>query len=307
MVFPQLEVLSLMDVHFPDMEAVLQNMNGMLCPRLAKLYLHYNNGGFPLEYQYQLLMACPSLVAFHWTLPNGNEKHVFAGGFRDLCEFYHPERYRETEELHIVGEMDDYAIALAMNVMKGVKSLSLCVDNRIGIASLYAIRNMAANLRRFESHSYLMTCATIETILSSCPLLHTMIARTMSALYATKEKRREWICAPSLKVLCLSFVFESHEAHLQDEMYEKLARLTQLEHLIMNEPCDDRPGRFGLRLRLDQGLGRLSTLKNLTFLSTLDDFSHPCRMQELAWMGKHWPLLREYHCAPSGRSVIHNK
>ncbi|KAF9573534.1 hypothetical protein EC968_008403 [Mortierella alpina] len=304
-VFPQLEVLSLMDVHFLDMSGVHEKLMDMLCPRLAKVYLHYSNGGFPMEDQYQLLLACPSLLAFHWVFPKGNEEHVFKSEFIELRQTSHPEKVREIEELHIVGEMDDYGLALAMNNMPGIRSLSLSVGNQIGVLSIAAMCNIAANLTRFESHSPFTTSATVELVLYSCPLLHTLIARKISAVDATRDKQRKWICARSLKVLCLSFAFESHEVHLQDEVYERLAEFTRLEQLIMHEPCNDKPGDFGLRLRLAQGLGRLSTLSNMSFLSTLDDFTQTPRMEEVKWMEQHWPKLRRYHCAYSGFSMVH--
>ncbi|KAF9930009.1 hypothetical protein BGZ67_006011 [Mortierella alpina] len=149
-IFPILEVLSLMDVQFLDTSAVRENMTSMICPRLKKLYLHYNNGGFPMEDQYQLLLSCPSLVAFHWVLPNGNERHLFTSRFMEIHQTYNPERVREVEELHIVGEMDDYGTALAMNNMPGIRSLSISIGNQIGILSLSAMNNLAANLTRFE-------------------------------------------------------------------------------------------------------------------------------------------------------------
>ncbi|KAF9930008.1 hypothetical protein BGZ67_006010 [Mortierella alpina] len=79
--FPSLEVLSLIEVHFLDLSAVRENMKGMLCTRLTKLYVHYNDGGFPMEDQYQLLLACPSLEAFHWALPTGSEEYTFHTNF----------------------------------------------------------------------------------------------------------------------------------------------------------------------------------------------------------------------------------
>ncbi|KAF9947458.1 hypothetical protein BGZ70_002671 [Mortierella alpina] len=292
-VFPQLEVLSLMDVHFLDMTAVRENMKDMICPHLLRLYLHYNNGGFPIEDQYQLFLACPSLKALHWVFPKGTEEHAFKREVVKFRQGHQRTTFREVQELHIVGDMDDYGIALAMNNMPGIRSLSISVDNQIGVLSLGAISTLATNLTRCEIHSPFTTSVTIELVLSSCPLLHTMVARTMTAYEATRDKQRTWICASSLKVLCLSFVFESHEAHLQDEVLEKLARLTKLLQLVMIERCDQRPGTFGLQLRLGQGLETLKPLKKLKFLSTRDDFGLPLRAQELTWMELHWPELMD--------------
>ncbi|KAF9947457.1 hypothetical protein BGZ70_002670, partial [Mortierella alpina] len=86
---------------------------------------------------------------------------------------------REVEELHIVGEVDDYGIALALNNMPDIRSLSITVENRLGSMSLDAMSNIAVNLTRFESHSHRLTGSAIELVLSSCPLLHTLIARTV--------------------------------------------------------------------------------------------------------------------------------
>ncbi|KAF9945080.1 hypothetical protein BGZ70_004051 [Mortierella alpina] len=304
-VFPQLEVLALMDVHFLDMTAVRENMKGMLCPRLKKLYLHYSDGGFPMEDQYQLLLACPSLEAFHWAFPKGDEDHMFSSEFMEIRESSDAEMYREVKEVHIVGSMNDYGIALAMNNMPGIRSLSICIDNQIGPLSLVAMTNLAANLTRFESHSPLTNSASVRLVLFSCPMLHTLIARKISAVDAIQDRQTQWPCACSLKVLCLSFAFESHETHLQDEVYMKLAECTQLEQLIMHEPCNESPGSFGLRLRLAQGLGRLSSLSSMSFLSTLDDFTQTPRMEEVKWMELYWPKLHRYHCAYSGFSMVH--
>ncbi|CAO3573961.1 unnamed protein product [Mortierella alpina] len=285
--FWQLEVLALIDVCFTDMSGVRSYMEYMQCrmfSRLEKLYLHYTNGGFPMQDQYQLLQACPGLRAFHWSLPKGDEEYVFTIDFLKHRHTIQPDKVREVEELHIVGEVDDYGIALALNNMPEVRSLSITVENRLGSMSLDAISNIAPNLTRFVSHSHHLTGAAIELVLSSCPMLHTLISRTVTAYEATNNRQCEWMCARSLKVLCLSFVFEYYEAHLQDEVCKKLAACTQLEQLIMHEPCNESPGSFGLRLRLDQGLGRLSTLRNLKFLCTLDDFNHPSRVVEFLCM-----------------------
>ncbi|CAO3573962.1 unnamed protein product [Mortierella alpina] len=202
--------------------------------------------------------------------------------------------------------MDDYGIALSMNNMPGIRSLSIHIDHSIGPMSLAAMTNLAANLTRFESHSPFTNSASVQLVLFSCPLLHTLIARKIPALDAIQDKQTLWPCARSLKVLCLSFAFESHETHLQDEVYMKLAGCTQLEQLIMHEPCDKNPGSFGLRLRLAQGLGRLSHLSNMPFLSTVNDFTQTPRMEEAKWMAQYWPKVLRYHCAYSGFSMVHH-
>lgn len=121
----------------------------------------------------------------------------------------------------------------------------------------------------------------------------------MIARDATAEDK-DWACISTLKVLSLSFRFEGHEAHLQDTLFARLARLTELEQLIMHEPCNEVEGNFGLRLSLDQGFGRLSALTAMKFLSTIDDETQTLGAEEIEWMGLNWPDLRTF-CSYTSR------
>ncbi|KAF9965301.1 hypothetical protein BGZ70_005082 [Mortierella alpina] len=239
--------------------------------------------------QLLLIQACPALTDFQWINVESGDEYPSSDDFDEYRQGVVQDELDKVEELEIAGTQTDSSIALAINNMPRIRSLILA-KNGLGPLSFEAIQPSLSTLCRFDVQSHDITSAMIQTILCSCPVLEFFRAGVMIARDAIAEDK-DWACMSTLKVLSLSFRFESHETHLQDALFARLARLTRLEQLIMHEPCTEFEGEFGLRLSLEQGFGRLSTLTGMKFLSTIDDETQTLGTEEVEWMRMHWPDL----------------
>jgi hypothetical protein len=124
-----------------------------------------------------------------------------------------------------------------------------------------------------------------QVFLSSCPLLETLKA---PRVYAQKVAHgKPWVCQ-RLKVLHLQFFFEISTAdELQTLVFDQISRLVGLEELYIQRKHISP----GLKLRLECGLGKLSTLRSfhtINFERTAQRMDHP----EVDWILEHWKSLR---------------
>ncbi|KAF9366769.1 hypothetical protein BGX34_008727, partial [Mortierella sp. NVP85] len=78
---------------------------------------------------------------------------------------------------------------------------------------------------------------------------------------------------------------------IQRQVYDRLARLTNLETLALGEDCS--PGLFyiGLAMSLESGLHRLSRMTALKELH-VSHMTAWIGTEEVQWMTEHWPKLR---------------
>ncbi|KAK3810129.1 MAG: hypothetical protein J3Q66DRAFT_415356 [Benniella sp.] len=104
-----------------------------------------------------------------------------------------------------------------------------------------------------------------------------------------------WVCL-KLKVLKLGiYADDSTISQIQPLVFDQLSRLTQLQELHVH--CRETEGM--LDLRLESGLGRLSTLRSLRLLNFGVSTMQMIQQPEVDWMLKHWKSLERIHRKPN--------
>jgi hypothetical protein len=117
---------------------------------------------------------------------------------------------------------------------------------------------------------------------------------------------KPWKCEASLKVLKVMVVgiprpdlegddviketYPGEGREIQGQVYDRLARLTNLETLWFGDTC----GSAGVKspeMSLESGLGKLSGLKKLKELNVVG-FLTRIGVEEVQWMVENWPKLR---------------
>ncbi|KAF9346918.1 hypothetical protein BGX34_003524, partial [Mortierella sp. NVP85] len=123
---------------------------------------------------------------------------------------------------------------------------------------------------------------------------------------------KTWACESTLKVLRVMIIdiprpkmylpglsphmlkeeaYPGHGLEIQRQVYDRLARLTHLETLVLGEVASKGLYCVGLAMSLESGLHRLS---NMTALKELQVPHLIARsgVEDVQWMTKHWPKLR---------------
>ncbi|KAG0226275.1 hypothetical protein BGX31_007358 [Mortierella sp. GBA43] len=155
----------------------------------------------------------------------------------------------------------------------------------------------------FDSYGLVQT-------LSSCPKLriladgHDSPSRISANAFIDRDPGtkllRTWACENSLKVLKvriteLQTTPMSHEMYpnqardIQNQVYDRLARLTNLEILWLGDAGSDQSGC--LDLSVDNGLYKLSGLRSLRNFGVAIKESK-IDVEEVQWMVEHWRRLR---------------
>ncbi|KAF9953558.1 hypothetical protein BGZ65_004604 [Modicella reniformis] len=122
---------------------------------------------------------------------------------------------------------------------------------------------------------------------------------------------KTWACESSLKVLkvmvtgiprpdlegveVVGEVYAGEGPTIQSQVYDRLARLTNMESLWLghSRPNSSNSKKLWdcLEMSLESGLDKLSGLKGLKELS-VSHMSTKIGLKELQWMIEHWPRLR---------------
>ncbi|KAK3811132.1 MAG: hypothetical protein J3Q66DRAFT_351105 [Benniella sp.] len=117
---------------------------------------------------------------------------------------------------------------------------------------------------------------------------------------------KPWKCEDSLKVLkvmivgiprpdlkgvdVIEEVYPGEGREIQGQVYDRLARLTNLETLWLGDECGSA-GVQSPEMSLESGLGKLSGLKQLKELNVAGFLSR-IGVEEVQWMVENWPELR---------------
>ncbi|KAK3811128.1 MAG: hypothetical protein J3Q66DRAFT_404518 [Benniella sp.] len=138
------------------------------------------------------------------------------------------------------------------------------------------------------------SCPNLRNLASmdfvSCWFCFVLDAETFIDLDPDTGLLKPWACEGSLKGLMVMVVgiprpdlkgddvieetYPGQGREIQSRVYDRLARLTNLETLWLGDDCDNR-GDQSLEMTLESGLGKLSGLKNLKELS----------------VNENWPIL----------------
>ncbi|KAI8345823.1 hypothetical protein B0O80DRAFT_263843 [Mortierella sp. GBAus27b] len=215
------------------------------------------------------------------------------------------------EELRLT---DDDIAALLGSPRKGLRIMATPGAREFGHRSMEALAKHFSTLEllRIGASQCPMSNCFLQA-LSSCPRLHTLnVINDGIHLFfdvnvfidrdPTTGSLKEWQCEASLNVLQIKIggiprpdlkendVQESYPGQGQDcqsQVYERLARMTNLETLWLGS---DGSSDGGLEWSLDSGLWKLAGLKKLKELNVYG-MSVKVGVKEVEWMTEQWPRL----------------
>lgn len=236
---------------------------------------------------------------------------------------------------------------------KGWKAVRLKCNTRFQDQSLEALEKHFATLEVFEvgvsDTQHGPASEHLLQVLRSCPNLHTfmdndqdfylknMRQRLIQSVFidrdATTGLLRDWACESSLRVLKITItniprpdmvhergtanVYEAYRdqgREIQGHVYDRIARLVNLETLWLGHKCQSGPEALGytedqrncMEMSLESGLHKLSELKKLKELS-VSGMKTRIGPQEVQWMVEHWPRLKTiyglYFSSDDGRAA----
>ncbi|KAF9179813.1 hypothetical protein BGZ50_006668 [Haplosporangium sp. Z 11] len=195
-----------------------------------------------------------------------------------------------------VKTMTDEGIARMLRALRNPVRIRLNTPD-FGPAAFQELRSHFSTLRRLD----LAKCPgfmspMIAEVLESCPLLQELHGRQIWSSDIINSQR--WVCQTSLEILAVYIRFDfSHltkappdSAERFRKVFERLSELTKLKKLDISDVfC----GRFwrSLDLRVGKGLELLASLRDLEEIDFQGTYQ-AMNVQDLEWMGKHWPNLK---------------
>lgn len=236
-----------------------------------------------------LLKLCANLRSIHWTRGFRFNRHFLD----ELMILLQGKSLQYLDSLVIYGVRDDRRLSLCLGAMDQLKELVL-PDGVVGRLSLNALRRHFPTLQQvlFSDISKVPSKA-IQTIMESCPQLTSLIAPWLSASRILGGG--QWKCT-KLRVLKADIAIKDEKQEAiraqSREIFERLSKLEDLTALIIRGPTAETTTRQGLDLRLESGLGQLSTLRNLRHLDfrfTKQNMSP----EDVAWINTHWKRLEQ--------------
>ncbi|KAK3829336.1 MAG: hypothetical protein J3Q66DRAFT_410841 [Benniella sp.] len=231
----------------------------------------------------------------------------------------------DNDEYHL----DDPEIGkLLSSSRKGWKVVSATISECFGPYAVETLLKHSSTLEVLKLDGCL-TGANQVHVLSTCPNLHTLalmdneIGRAISYPISAEtfidmesesdtDSLKTWSCEKSLKVLKVMIrdiprsdtewayieEYPGQSRKIQGLVYDRLARLTNLEVLWLGYDCSIGEDEYGsgdfqytcLEMSLESGLRKLSGLKklrelNVSYMKTKID------LEEVQWMAEHWPKL----------------
>ncbi|KAG0226492.1 hypothetical protein BGX31_007276 [Mortierella sp. GBA43] len=233
----------------------------------------------------QFMERCPNLESIAWNATNSYTDAITAL----LHPLLQAGTWSHLERLDFITQrFSSEDLSLLINRVPRITTLKIDLYDEY-ILSLnipQLLLPQFAHLRHIDLNPHgSLHSSMAQEFLSSCPLLETLRAPHIRAQDVAEGT--PWVCL-RLKVLNLVFHFDSRNGELQPLVFNQLSRLVRLEELHMSA----RPSfRKGLKLRLECGLDKLSTLRSLhtiDFEYTSQTMKHP----EIDWILEHWRSLR---------------
>ncbi|KAK3810180.1 MAG: hypothetical protein J3Q66DRAFT_415520 [Benniella sp.] len=181
------------------------------------------------------------------------------------------------------------------DLSKVIGAMQRIADLKVRKYSFYiradgSLRPHLSNLQTLDLYEAIaFTSELAQEVMSSCPLLTVFKGCIVDAVDIVQG--RPWVCL-QLKLLSLGFRFDSTTF---DQMHplvlDQLSRLTRLEDLELYS-WRQSPSQFQetIDLRLEHGLGKLSTLRLLRILE-IGAAKQRMGLQEIDWMIEHWKCL----------------
>ncbi|KAK3810179.1 MAG: hypothetical protein J3Q66DRAFT_373217 [Benniella sp.] len=265
------------------------NLSSMEFPSLYELRmngLHESDVRLVLDF----MQRCPNLRSLRWALTE-SVLQLFAQGFVQLYSAgTWPHLQNLSARLSGSGDYgDDSDLSKVIGVMQRITSFKASSFS-FTPELMDLFRPHFSNLQNLNvCQATTFTSAMTQEVMSSCPLLTSFKGVTIDAIDITQG--RPWTCL-KLKLLKLGFCFDpSTIDRMQPLVLDQLSRLTRLEDLEVyswrQEPLNFQEG---FDLRLEHGLGKLSTLRQLRILD-LGDSKQNMGEQEVDWIIEHWKCL----------------
>ncbi|KAK3810184.1 MAG: hypothetical protein J3Q66DRAFT_352325 [Benniella sp.] len=151
------------------------------------------------------------------------------------------------------------------------------------------LRPHFSKLQTLDVHETVgFTSAMAQEVMSSCSFLTTFKGSPLMLPILSMENLR--VCL-KLRVLLLEFRFDpSTMGHVQPLVLDQLSKLSRLEELQVFSRRQCQPEFEAFDLRLEYGLGKLSTLRLLRTFS-FGVSKQKMREQEVDWILDHWKSL----------------
>ncbi|KAF9392461.1 hypothetical protein CPC16_003290 [Podila verticillata] len=184
---------------------------------------------------------------------------------------------------------EDQPLASTLKAMSQVKELSL-EEGSIGTLAFKDLTQHFATLQILSIPTNSMNASIlVPTVLASCPLLTSITAPTVSATDLIHGA--PWVCS-RLKVFTISIEItdtEGDAVHTQSrEIFRRLSKLEHLTELRVHGLMGENEPTFqGLDMRLESGLGQLSSLQHLWFLDFSDTIQN-MSAEDVAWIRSTW-------------------
>ncbi|KAG0222662.1 hypothetical protein B0O80DRAFT_503677 [Mortierella sp. GBAus27b] len=232
----------------------------------------------------ELMQRCPNLESITWKTRRSYIKDIVVALDPLLQAAAWPHLERLDFSTHQFTSED---LALLINRVPRITTLKIDLydENILRLNIPQLLLPQFAHLRHIDLNPHgSLHSSMAQEFLSSCPLLETLRAPSIHAQDVAGGV--PWVCL-RLKVLNLVFRFESKNDELQPLVFNQLSRLVRLEELRILEHYTGQ----GLKLRLECGLGKLSTLRSLhtiDFEYTAQHMDNP----EIDWILEHWKSLR---------------
>jgi hypothetical protein len=259
-------------------------------PRLKKLSVHkfFEN---PVPVILDFMIKCPKLIDFHW-----NDGPKSMRGFDGFYALMAVKTWPHLRTLRLPWCIaNDEAIPKLFAGIQQAIHLQLQMPPSLGPSSLEILRSHFSTLQKIDLRSRpndFVICPLAQEILSSCPVLEDFRSTQIPA--TTIAEGRPWVCL-RLQELHLDICFNSNTIHdTQPRILERLSTLTRLRYLTVWSNTFYRnietDGRVAMDLRLEYGLGKLSTLRSLEFISW-GVSKQWMGEQECQWILDHWKCL----------------
>ncbi|KAI8604496.1 hypothetical protein EDD21DRAFT_350876 [Dissophora ornata] len=288
-----LESLILEHVTFP--QGTIHHAS--MCFQNIRELMMYGVYGMEQEEQFRFISACPNLEDFTWNscrifsvdMDYGLVNHGAMGGsyFGEFAKQVARKRWPRLTSWKRDGQWTEEDTCLIIEGMQCVKKIEL--GDMFSPLTSQALQRHFNNLVELQVEtSNEADSKLLQNILCSCPALKMLIGGGVLAKDVVEGK--PWVCL-SLESLGICFMFSDMEQHLQPLIFERLAKLTRLEHLY------SRPARelfqekypVPLQFRLQGGLDALSSLWRMVSFTTRHNKS--LGENELRWMLVHWKDL----------------
>lgn len=176
--------------------------------------------------------------------------------------------------------------------MSQVKELSV-EEGDIGTLAFKDLTKHFAMLQILSIPTYSMGAhAFVPAVLASCPLLTSISAPTVSATDLIQGG--PWVCS-RLRVFRINIEITNTEGDAvrtqSREIFRRFSKLVHLTELRVRGPVvEDAPTFQGLDMRLESGLGQLSSLQRLWLLDFSDTIQN-MSAEDVAWIKNTWKRI----------------